>query len=294
MKKISLFISLLVGIIACQKEPSLHTQEAPPKLVVMCYLHPDSVVTALVSKTSAPLSKKTDRLVKDVLVVLYENNLPVDTLQNDSLTVYKSKKGFKPTAENFYVIKASKQGFPTLETFEDRIPPKPKLIKYTAEDSIAPIDRFRMLSRLRLYTDAPKYFQVYGLSRAKYYYPFVGVEYFYWEKRATEDVCEDLYSEVGHFFIKSICKNTPKTFYEFTQPTAKMPYQIRGQKMTLSLGAITQSGADIGRKLNTLGLTIYGGEDTELFWAPVYAGETVKNGYGFLICYNTLDFEIQF
>ena len=218
MKKISLFLGLFIGIVSCQKDPNLYTLNAPPKLVVMCYLHPDSVVTALVSKTSAPLSKKADRLVTDALVVLYENNLPVDTLQNDSLTVYKSRKGFKPTAENVYFIKASKQGFPTLETFEDRMPPKPKLIKYTAEDSIAPIDRFSMLSRLRLYTDTPKYFQAYALSRAKYYYPFVGVDYFYWERNTIKNVCEEGYGGIiGYYFTKSICTNTPKTFYEFTQ-----------------------------------------------------------------------------
>jgi Domain of unknown function (DUF4249) len=294
MKKISLFLSLLVGIMSCQKEPSLYSQDTPPKLVVRCYLHPDSVVTAFVSKTSAPLSKTAERLVKDVLVVLYENNLPVDTLLNDSLTIYISKKGFKPTVEKIYAIKASKQGFPTLETFQDTMPPKPKLIKYSAEDSIAPIDRFSMLSRLRLYTDAPKYLKVYGLSPARYIYPVLNkVSYLEWQK-GTVGSCEDYYDVPNHRFITSNCTNTPKVFYEFTQSTGRMPYQIRGQKMTLSLGAVTQSGANISKQFNKVGSTLYSGEDTELFWAPIYAAETVKNGYGFLICYNSLNFEVQF
>jgi hypothetical protein len=92
-----LYCLLFLFFAACQKEIDLTARNAEAKFVIWCYLHEDSIVSASLSKTSPPLSINADRIVKDALVVLYENDRPVDTLKYDSLTVYSSKKRFKPT-----------------------------------------------------------------------------------------------------------------------------------------------------------------------------------------------------
>ena len=294
--KRSLIAIILFSLISCQKEIDLLHRNDEQKLVLWCYLHPDSVVTAYVSKTSPPLSTKEDRTASGVLVVLYENNLPVDTLQNDSLKIYKSRKNFKPSVGNIYAMKASKSGFPTLETFPDTMPPKPVLLKYIAEDSILRINRFQNLARLRLYTDKPKYFESYGLSQGKYqninYLGVYGDDVFDWFDYT--DRCEKHFGVPWHGFVRNTCVNNDvKGFYEFTKLNYTSPQQLKGKKMSLSFGAITNHCADLILKIQPLGSTTFS-DGTELFWTPVYVPETVKNGYGFLVCYNTLDFDIHF
>jgi hypothetical protein len=296
MKYILSFIALL-SLTSCKKEVDLLHRNDETKFVVWCYLHPDSIVTAYVSKTSTPLSIKSDRTVTDALVVLYENNFLIDTLQNDSISRYKSKKGFKPSVGNIYFIKISKTNFPTLETFPDTMPPKPVLVKYTAEDSVSAITDFMNLARLRLYTDKPQYFESYGISQGKYkYFNFLGTygdAVFNWETSRSD--CDKYYTAPSHSFVKSICDNDrAKDFYEYTKTINTKPQQLRGKKMSLSLCAITKHSAEISYQIGRLGSITFRDNDTELFWTPIYIPETVKNGYGFLMCYNTLNFDVQF
>jgi hypothetical protein len=82
-KKILIFLTFMMWI-SCKKEIDLLNRNDEPKFVIWCNLHPDSIVTAYISKTSPPLSTKADRIVKEAIVILYENNLPIDTLQSDS------------------------------------------------------------------------------------------------------------------------------------------------------------------------------------------------------------------
>ncbi len=296
MKYIISFL-IFISLVSCQKEINLLDRNDQTKFVVWCNLHPDSIVTAYVSKTSPPLSKKVDRIVTDALVILYENNIPIDTLLNDSLTIYKSRKGFKPSVANIYILKIFKQGFPTLETLPDTMPPKPILIKYIAEDSVSKITDFTNLARLRLYTDKPKYYESYGISQGQYqYFNYLGVygdAFFNWETLPSD--CKQYFSIPKHNFVKTNCGDTnPKEYYEYTRIINTKPQQLRGKRMSLSISAITKHAADISIQIQRLSSITFSENDTELFWTPIYIPETVKNGYGHLICYNTLNFDIQF
>lgn len=291
-------VLFLFSLYACHPTVDFALESEPSKLVIWCDLHPDSIVTAFITKTSPPLSIKADRVVTDALVILFENNLPVDTLQSQGGTIYKSRKKFKPMVGNIYFIKVSKQGFPVLETFPDTMPPKPILIKYIAEDSTLSLTESTNLARLRLYTDKPKYFETYGISEGKYqYFNFLGIygdATFYWEN--ANSVCGQSFTGTPHhYFVKYNCTTNGKNdFYEYTKIINTRPQQLRGKKMALSLASITKHAAEISIQIERLSSIAFSDNNTELFWTPIYIPETVKNGYGFLMCYNTLNFEVQF
>jgi hypothetical protein len=283
MKKMLPFI-LYFTILSCNEDIDFLKNEEPKKLVVWCQLHPDSIPKAQISSTELPLSSKTDRSVKDALAILYQNNRAVDTLTYDSLYFYSSKSKFKPTAKNTYTLKIFKDGYPVLETYGDTMPEKPRLLRYIAEDSIRNINNNADMARLQIFTDNPKYALTYNLSQGFY-------QYF-----NTSGVLGD--ATLSWQLVSTSCNecNVPINYYNYNVVVNKRPPQLKNKKMRFYLKAITKQTEGFIKEINKLKSTgsIDVSYTTDLFWSPTFINETVKNGYGYLGCYNTLDFEVQF
>jgi Domain of unknown function (DUF4249) len=283
--RIFFFISYIICFLGCEKEISLINRNETPKFVIWCRLHPDSVIVAYVSKTSPPLAPKSERIITDAAVILYENGIAVDTLKNDRLTIYNSSKGFKPQANNIYFLKVSKSGMLTAETFADTMPPKPVLIRYIAKDSIKFVSSSAHLAQLELFTDFPKNYGYYYLGGGTYqYFNYLGV---YGDAEFFWNITENCDSRIEG----NLCKYPATTYYQFINQINSRPSQLKGKKMKLILYAQTRNSIILGGIKYNGG---YAGEDTDLYFEPTFTPETIKNGYGSLTCRNTLNFEVQF
>ena len=160
----STLLLLLLCLCACRPSVDFALEGESSKLVIWSVLHPDSVVSATLSKSVPPLSKNIERSISNASIVLFENNIAVDTLKEDSIGYYISKKGFKPHVNSVYHITAAKEGFLTIKTPKDTMPLKPVVLKALYEDSVG-MQQTLTLARITLITNAPSHFENYGFGR---------------------------------------------------------------------------------------------------------------------------------
>jgi Domain of unknown function (DUF4249) len=298
MKSNHIFRLILFGLFcSCNQALQPLELEIEQKLVVWCYLHPDSVATALVSKTGEPFSSKKDRIVNNATVLLIENGIIADTLKYVDSTLYRSTLNFKPKIKEAYAIRIESPNLKTIVTKADIVPEAPKLLKYIVNDSFAKIDNSRNLIQLQLFTDTPQYYYAYGLSPAMY----KGLNYLgvYGDAIKVFDLksnaCNSSFKIQNHYFKLPNCDEISSNYYEYR--TEVNPIVFRKQKLKFSMCNVTKQGAEI-----ILGSYNYYASnfddfyDTNLFWNPSAPPPTdvVENGYGFLVCYNTLNIELQF
>src|SRR5687768_11419373 len=95
MKKYISFLFLVGFLISsCEKKVTIDIPEKPPRLVLNSILEKGDSVRVVLGKTRHILSPHPlgntiySYLVKDAEVVLYENNLPVDTLVYSTTTFH--------------------------------------------------------------------------------------------------------------------------------------------------------------------------------------------------------------
>jgi hypothetical protein len=124
MKKISGFLSMIVlGLAACEKNVTINVPEQSPKLVINGLNIKDSSIRVGIGKSRyilKPLSNSGNNmdefLVKDAQVVLYENNIAIDTMvYQAAIQGYKSPHNKVIRAGYTYTIKASAPGYVPVE-----------------------------------------------------------------------------------------------------------------------------------------------------------------------------------
>jgi hypothetical protein len=298
MKNFALLYCLLF-LFSCNQAIQPLELEFEQKFVVWCLLHPDSIATALVSKTSNPFGSKEDRIVKDALVLLIENGIALDTLKYIEGATYRSIKNYKPKVGRAYSLRIEKNNYLTATTEVDTIPKAPILIKYITKDSITNIEEGLNLAQLQLFTDNPKYYYVYGLSNGLYkYFNFKGEfgdSYKFWDLKSND--CEKGFYFNGYSFKKPYCDDLSFAYYEYTAENSLRPPELKGQKMKFSLcNILTKTANFVKNQPNFYYSNFDDLYTTELFWNPSATppANYVQNGYGFLGCYNTTNFEVQF
>jgi Domain of unknown function (DUF4249) len=129
MNKTLLISCLLFSVISCTKEIEIKIPEKQPKLVVSSTLVPFTLPMpaqlGLELQSSLNIFDTTKKaLIKDALVLYYENNLLIDTIKYvDILKKYLISTSINkyPVAGNNYSIQIIKQGFATV-TAETSIP----------------------------------------------------------------------------------------------------------------------------------------------------------------------------
>ena len=102
---------LFTVITSCHPNIEIINEINTPKLVVWCILHPDSIPTAYVSQTSPLLTKAANYKIDEAQVILFQNNIPVDTFVDFGKGIYKSSKQQKIVENNIYHITVYKNGF---------------------------------------------------------------------------------------------------------------------------------------------------------------------------------------
>lgn len=104
-------ILLALSFIACSKEIKFNESEIEKKLVVNGLICPDSLISVNVRKTTSILSTENS-LVENAVVILFKNNLEIDTLEYFGQGNYKSLK-HRAFSGNTYSILVNSIGYPS-------------------------------------------------------------------------------------------------------------------------------------------------------------------------------------
>jgi Domain of unknown function (DUF4249) len=283
-----LFIPLIILSWNCQPQIDDILEGETPKLTIWGFLHPDSVATVYLGRTAAPLSKSTDRVVEDATVLLFENNILADTLKYIGQSLYKSNKGFRPKENNSYHCQASKKGFETIESQIDTMPTRPKVLRYTTQDSVRN-EGYNRVAQIDLFTNKPSHYPNYGINN---------LTSLKWGGGRNTYIQNNQCDKAD--FIVSEFEFTNSACFAFNEhykiQTDNYRFQdLKGTKVLLRLAAVTANGIDFHKKIFALKqkyVSFY--DPVDAFWSPIYLPQMVKNGYGYVGCLNTTDVEIQF
>jgi hypothetical protein len=296
-------ISLIIGVNACKPKVDFDFDNATPTLVIWSVLHPDSIVSAFLSKTSSPLNKNVERRISGGSIVLFENDIAIDTLKEDSTGFYKSRKGTKPSVGKIYHIIATKGGFNTIKTPKDTMPAKPIIFKTTFEDSVRK-QQTLTIARITVLTNQPSHFENYGFGLFRTTgYPWQSdtVQGGFFNTSGSpfrEDgitTCENngIVPFLGFSFMTPSCKSS-ETKYELYNSWIVDERYVKKVKFHFKVGAITYKSIEILKSLYNVAAQ-YGDyySGINIFWSPITLPDYIENGYGFFACYNTTDVTVS-
>ncbi|WP_207505142.1 DUF4249 domain-containing protein [Telluribacter humicola] len=117
---------MLMG--GCTKEISLDIPYEGDKLVLFGVLTPGEVVSIRIGQSVPPVGEHRFVEVSKAVVVLWENEVAVDTLAYAGTHTYQSKKEYRPRIGKSYRITASLDALPLLSTEPVLIEAAPTLI----------------------------------------------------------------------------------------------------------------------------------------------------------------------
>jgi hypothetical protein len=109
MRRIQYLLPLLL-ISACDLVVDIDVPFDKKQLVVNCYFNPDSVWKADISLNKHILDTLEHSRVENALVIIYENDLPIDTLSHQKFGGYKSDSG-KPLPGKTYRIQVAAKNY---------------------------------------------------------------------------------------------------------------------------------------------------------------------------------------
>lgn len=231
--------------------------------------------------------------------MLFENNIAVDTLKEDSIGYYVSKKAFKPQVNKVYHIIAAKEGFLIIKTPRDTMPSKPVILKAIFKDT-ARLQQNIYMPGITLITTAPSHFENYGFGRYRTTgYPWQSdtVQGGFFNSSGTpftEDgnaSCEDngFFSFLNYNVVEPSCKYS-NTKYELYNYGGLDERYVDKVKFYFTICSFTHTSVGIMKALGKVAAQ-YGDyySGLNIFWSPVTLPDYIENGYGFFGCYNTLD-----
>jgi Domain of unknown function (DUF4249) len=293
--KLFRFLIALVFFYACQPQFDLTDKATnPPKLVVWCVLHPDSIPTAYISQTSPELTKNNDRKISKAEVVLFQNNLPIDTFIEKQTGTYQSGKKPRLIENAVYHITVSKNGFDKLETPKDTLPEKPVILSTETKDS-AIIKEGKLMAMIKLKTKQPSHYKNLGFGNffASGLPIFIGSDIRFLPEGNIS--CENggFYSFLNYKFILSSCVYSGENYYLYAHNFYPQGFKKLEEKFTAC--AITNLSVTYLNKLYELEEQYTDFSNfVDIFWNPVYLPNYIKGGYGFFACYNTTNIEVKF
>ncbi len=298
MSRILTFL-ILILILGCQPTSEFETLQADPKLVLWCFLHPDSIITASLTKTVPAFSKNADKKVTDGTVIIFENSIIIDTLRNDGTDKYISSKQLRPKVGNIYSMKAYKNGFASIETLSDTMPIKPLIKSWTAIDSFtySPYsfsgNKPTLLANIHLIINTPRHFPIYGVSALK----AINLPYADYEYSSTNPFCPIKRGASARGFIYNYQDCDKKQGEMDIYVNNIYPQYFRKAQFRFRLCATTYQYQEFYKAYSDFIGDFSGSNDIgfDLYWTPVNFPEAIKNGYGFFCCFNTSDeVEIHF
>jgi Domain of unknown function (DUF4249) len=286
--KFIFIVSWLFILINCNKNLELPPQEAP-KLVIWGFLHPDSIPSINLSTTYPLLDslKKANAAVSNAKVILWENNIPIDTLSEDTIGHYISVDK-RPKVGYSYYFTAESAGFPILKTLSDTIPEAIKIIAFKVETPLTfPSVYLNIILRLTL--EKVTIQTVLGNQ----------VTYLFGNNKGNSNYAYDQHCEwqsevlLNEFFYENYdCQSGFS--YVFLQRVGEKSENIE-RGIDISLSFLSPHSQIIAKKLglfNALNTDSQG--NVNVFYEPIFIPFEVENGYGTIFCSNTSSIHVTF
>ncbi len=270
---------LVLVCLGCTEEQS-NIQPHEPKLVAWGFFHPAQVFSLKIAK-SAPIedANKIDSTgIQDAIVLLYEDGKFIDTLKHQHKSTYQSSHNLKPQVGHAYFVVVQKTGFPTIETLPDTMPELLKLQSVKATWAKiqnyyvglleAEFEAYPKVAHLGLNCEA---LDQSGTWRIK-----------------TEATCMDEIFFLQHF-----------NYHDFSCFPGLNIIQLYGSSFTTSYPkdkelSLRFSFAVPSRNLSTYfqkfiehDRSVSDLSSVDIFAQPIFLPDMVKNGYGFVGCFNS-------
>ncbi len=255
--------------------------------VLYCFLHPDSIVSAHLFYSKAPLDNATTYL-RNPVIVLYHTNTPIDTFADRGKGFYQSSKSLKPVVGASYrlVITSPDLEVP-IETDFEAIPESPILDSICIVDSATmEIEVFNQpIVRLFPNPNNKIHYCVYALEHL---FPFEGTidasDFFF---EASQD-CNPgkIAFRYGGFRGKDI---------SCIDQTVNLGWNTSGvhlneEKYRFSWGVVNEGGARFFESSATY--TELGEE--ALFFQPSTVESNISGAFGVFTAFNTSDYTFRF
>lgn len=291
MMKYKLTLLVLLFFTNCEPNWDFQTLEESPKLVVYGYIQPLEVVSLTVSRTVASLDNVTDRIITDAEVVLFENDIAIDTLVHTTDGIYTSLNNFKSEVGKWYFIQVSKIGFPTLKSTPDIVPDAPIIQGYEAIDSIGKTDLFSetVISQISIDFETvnnPTDFIGYRATIPN----IGGANDGFFSTLDREDCRWSRWNTGVFYYLKSFCLPVANKLVLQSDDYLKSELQMAKVKLCQSSANAVIYHQKLGDLLGNSNI----GSSTNLFYEPSLLPQMVENGYGYFGTCNCIEIEVNF
>jgi len=270
---------------ACTPKTDFDIADFDKKLVIWAYLKADEVVEINVSRTTSPLDNTQDRKVPDATVLLYENDLLVDTLKHTEVGNYRSEAGIVPMEGNSYQIQIQYENYPTLITSKDTVLSKPDVLSYDLNIETGSTSSADYNAELVIQVSTE---QAYIANKIE----DVPFDIFTNWRNHTLTCSQDgffgyLFDFNDYLGVDYSCLNNPVSVFFSEKYQGNLPESIE-----VSLCHIPQNAANYHQKIADAEL--YTDDQTiDIFIEPVYLPQIVENGYGYFGTYSCTKLYIE-
>ncbi|WP_373553494.1 DUF4249 family protein [Haliscomenobacter sp.] len=265
--------------VGCTEEQSI-IQPNKPNIVVWGFFHPQQIFLVKLASSMAIENVNTIDTtgIQDAIVLLYEDGKLIDTLKHQQKGTYRSSHNIKPQVGHVYFITAQKTGYPSIETQPDTMPDLLKLQSVKATWAKiqnyyvglleAEFEAYPKVAHLGLNCEA---LDQSGTWRIK-----------------TEATCMDEIFFLQHF-----------NYHDFSCFPGLNIIQLYGSSFTTSYPkekelSLRFSFAVPSRNLSTYfqkfiehDRSVSDLSSVDIFAQPIFLPDMVKNGYGFVGCFNS-------
>lgn len=281
MKKLIVFPFLL--LFACELVVDVDVPFERSQLTLNTYFTSDSLWSAHISLNRHVLDDGPFVVVNDARVIIYEEDLPIDTLINKGPGVYQSDTG-KPTAGKHYRIIAEVAGYETVSA-ESSLPSPVQIMTATFSEIESNIDQ-ELRIKMKIQDPAEKnYYQVL-FEREQEYYDFhtetvktvMDRMYLTSEDPAIQNENEEYSNEI---LFNDVLFNGKEIEFTFKASL----YSTNFSSGTLILRTVSE---DYYNYVNTSSLQKNTSGDP--FAQPVNIYNNIQNGFGVFAGYSTTSF----
>jgi hypothetical protein len=284
MKKYTLILSILL-LSACELIVDIDVPFESPQLTVNSFFTPDSVWSATVALNRHILDEKPLERIDNALLIVFDGDTPIDTLENKTDGKYRSDSG-KPVAGKHYSIRCEAQGYASVTGRS--VIQEPAIISDVIIQTTS--TNFGSTSLIRIkFPDDPKvknYYQLFVESGYERVNLETGEKKFYYNSIPLESADPDIYSQSiqihNSFLIKDILFNGKEAELVY-----KSEFGLNGN-------------AGIRVLLRTVSEDFYKYKSTTLvqeetadnpFAQPVNVYKNIENGFGIFAGYSTSVYE---
>lgn len=288
MKNTLLYIGCILAFSSCDIFLPLpvESNEEPPKLVINGVIDAQGDETLLVNiSQTQPLVRDTNTIwweeiyITDAIVLLFENEILIDTLQHTESGNYLPSFNFEPTLEAFYYLEVFHPKFENVATLPVKMPSLPS-IRTIHREQISNVNRDRITYTLENEVNVSDYYEISVLTERDNSGAF-GKSYI--QHGTYEEYLQEPNCGLGQTVFSDICFDGEA----FTQEI--QIYNTRVTQMIFECSAVSES---YFRYIQNQESSTSGDPVTQIFTEPATYYSNVENGYGVFYARNKLMIEL--